>query len=118
MPEVGLYNVEVLVHLKYSLIVMMTCSVGAEIASVLKTLNTCIHIHVFLDLQSAVFHIGICHRYKWSYLSPLPHANLISVYFSQHNPYILVSFPCTIFLALTDTCSRPGACTLIKVQYH
>ena len=38
MLEVGLYNVEVLVHLKYSLIVMITCSVGAEIASVLKTL--------------------------------------------------------------------------------
>ena len=32
MPEVGLYNVEVLVHLKYSLMVMITCSVGAEIA--------------------------------------------------------------------------------------
>ena len=90
MPEVGLYNVEVLVHLKYSLIVMITGSVGAEIASVLKTLN--IHLHVFLDLQSAVFHIGICHRYKWSYLSPQPHVNLISVYFSQHNPYILVLF--------------------------
>ena len=27
MPEVGLYNVEVLVHLKYSLMVMITCSV-------------------------------------------------------------------------------------------
>ena len=97
MLEAGLYNVEVLVHLKYSLIVMITCSVGAEIVSVLKTLN----LHVFLDLQSAVFHIGICHRYKWSYLSPQPHANLISIYFSQHNPYILVSFPYTIFLALT-----------------
>ena len=45
MPDVGLYNVEVLVRLKYSLIAMITCSVGAEIASVLKTLN-----NVFLDL--------------------------------------------------------------------
>ena len=27
MPGAGLYNVEVLVHLKYSLIVMITCSV-------------------------------------------------------------------------------------------
>ena len=45
MPGAGLYNVEVLVLLKYSLIVMITCSVGAEIVSVLKTLN--IHLHVF-----------------------------------------------------------------------
>ena len=47
----------------------------AKIASVLKTLNIVIHVHVILDLESA----GICHRYKCSYLSPQPHANLISV---------------------------------------
>ena len=56
MPEVGLYNVEVLINLTYSLIAMITCSVykqmDAEIASVLKTLNimdsnTCTRISGF-----------------------------------------------------------------------